>query len=164
MMGLSSPVTTTGINEALTLINAMMDPQQAKRVLDELARQTDELNQARDASAALKAQADADRAAADKLKAELDAHAQDLVSREQAHNAAVDALAVAHDNLSSDMAALDASRRSATDDHTRREVAVAAREAAVTEREQKNAAETETLKAMRQDLEERLTKLRSFVA
>jgi chromosome segregation ATPase len=164
MMGLSVAPTPAAISDALSLVNVMLDPQQAKRMLEELQAQTAAAEKAKADAAAAQAQVDADRAVADRLKAELDAQGQDLAGREQAHNAATDALAAAHDKVSSDMAALDANRRSASDDHTRREVAVAAREAAVTEREQKNAAETETLKTMRQDLEERLTKLRSFVA
>ncbi len=164
MMGLSSPVTSTGISEALNLINAMLDPQQAKRALEELQNQVDALNKKQAEVAALQKQASDDRAAADKLKAELDAHAQDLAGREQKHNAAADALAVTHDKVWNDLAALGRERESTSNDFTRRENAVAAREAAVTDREQKNADEAATLKTMRLGLEDRLAKIRAISA
>jgi hypothetical protein len=163
MMG-STTVTSAGINDALTLVNAMLDPQQAKRGLEELAQRFDELDKKQAEVAALQKQASDDRAAADKLKAELDAHAQDLATREQAHNAALSEFTVVHDKLSSDMAAHDANRKTTSDDLTRREVAIAAREAAVEASEQRNVDEAATLETMRKDLEDRLAKIRSFVA
>ena len=88
MMGLSVAPTPAAISDALSLVNAMLDPQQAKRALEELQAQTAAAEKAKADAAAAQARVDADRAVADRLKAELDAQGQDLASREQKHNAA----------------------------------------------------------------------------
>ena len=78
-----------GPEEVIKIATAMAMPAAAKARLQDIGQQLDALNKRREEIAALKAQADADRIAADKFKAELDARAQDLANREQQNNAAL---------------------------------------------------------------------------
>ena len=87
-MGLSAPLTTATINEGLSLLAAMADPQTAKRVLNDLSNQIATLNEARDEATAMqqaaqKDRADADRALADRAAA-LNSREADLTAREAA--------------------------------------------------------------------------------
>jgi chromosome segregation ATPase len=84
MMGLSSPVTTSTVNDALALINVMLDPQQAKRTLTELSEQIDKLEKARAEATAEQQRASRDRAEADKRIAEAETRVGAIQAREQA--------------------------------------------------------------------------------
>ena len=91
MMGLSQG--SPGPEEVIKIATAMAMPAAAKARLQDIGQQLDALNKRREEIAALQAQKDADRSAADKFKAELDARAQDLANREQQLNARADKFA-----------------------------------------------------------------------
>jgi multidrug resistance efflux pump len=80
MMGLS--VSPTSMSEALTLLNAMLDPAKVKQAMDEFAVQFAALNTLRDEVAAAQKQADADRAAADQMMADVARREAELAGRE----------------------------------------------------------------------------------
>jgi septal ring factor EnvC (AmiA/AmiB activator) len=85
MMGLSQGA--PGPEEVIKIATAMAMPAAAKARLQDIGQQLDALNKRREEIATLQAQIDAARSAADKFKAELDVHAQDLANREQQLNA-----------------------------------------------------------------------------
>jgi hypothetical protein len=84
MMGLSSPITASTLSEALSLINAVLDPQTAKAGLEALRAEIGALNKARDAAVAEQQKAAADRAAADARIAEAETRIGAIADREQA--------------------------------------------------------------------------------
>jgi hypothetical protein len=83
MMG-SSVLTTTTVSEALTLINVMLDPQQAKRILTELAAETTRHEEARATAVEEQQRASRDRADADKRITQAEAAASAIRAREEA--------------------------------------------------------------------------------
>jgi hypothetical protein len=84
MMGLSTVPAPAAISEALTLVNAMLDPAKAKAMLEELAQQVDALNKARDAAVAEQQKAAADRVAADARINEAETRVGAIAEREKA--------------------------------------------------------------------------------
>jgi hypothetical protein len=82
LMG-SSVLTTSTVSEALSLIGVMLDPQQAKRVLEELAQKVAELDKKQAEVAALQKQAETDRAAADARVAEAETRVSAIAEREK---------------------------------------------------------------------------------
>jgi hypothetical protein len=83
MMG-STTVTSSTISEALTLINAVLDPQTAKQGLEQLRAETAKHEQARVAAIEEQKKAAADRAAADAAMSQLADRAAALAEREHA--------------------------------------------------------------------------------
>jgi septal ring factor EnvC (AmiA/AmiB activator) len=80
MMGLSILPSPTTLDNAVALVNAMLDPARAKEILQQLSDQTTSLNRLRDEIVEMQKKVDADRVAADaaladaqRLKAEADA-------------------------------------------------------------------------------------------
>jgi hypothetical protein len=83
MMG-SSIVASSTISEALSLINAVLDPQTAKAGLEELRAETAKHEQARVAAIEEQKKAASDRAAADTAMAALANREAELAEREHA--------------------------------------------------------------------------------
>jgi septal ring factor EnvC (AmiA/AmiB activator) len=70
MMGLSILPSPTTLDNAVALVNAMLDPARAKEILQQLSDQTTSLNRLRGEILEMQKQVDADRAAADAALAE----------------------------------------------------------------------------------------------
>ena len=83
MMG-SSTITSATLSDALSLINAVLDPQTAKAGLEELRAETAKLEQARVAALEEQKKAAADRATADAAMAALADRTAALDEREHA--------------------------------------------------------------------------------
>jgi phage-related tail protein len=90
MMGLSILPTPSTLDNAVALVNAMLDPARAKEILQQLSDQTTSLNRLRDEILEMQKKVDADRVAADaaladaqRLKAEADAASAALDSDRQ---------------------------------------------------------------------------------
>ena|SRR6266446_2274182 len=86
MMGLSILPTPSALDNAVALVNAMLDPARAKEILQQLSDQTASLNRLRDEILEMQKKVDADRAAADAALAE----AQRLKAEADAAHAALD--------------------------------------------------------------------------
>jgi hypothetical protein len=84
MMGLSVPPSSSTVSEALTLVGVMLDPQQAKRVLEQLASETAKHEAARVAAIEAQQKAAADRAEADGRIAQAEAVVAAIQAREVA--------------------------------------------------------------------------------
>jgi plasmid stabilization system protein ParE len=84
MMGLSVAPTPDAISDALSLINVMIDPAQAKRTLEELRDQVAALNKARDEATAEQKRAAAATAEADAAMAKLADREAAVTEREHA--------------------------------------------------------------------------------
>jgi septal ring factor EnvC (AmiA/AmiB activator) len=84
MMGLSTVPAPAAINEALSLINVMLDPQQAKQNLEQLRAEIAKLEQARVTAVEEQKKAAADRAAADARIAQAEAAVAAIQQREEA--------------------------------------------------------------------------------
>ena len=83
MMG-SSTITSATLSDALSLINAVLDPQTAKQNLEQLRAEIAELEKARAAAVAEQQKAASDRAAADARIAEAETRVGAIADREQA--------------------------------------------------------------------------------
>jgi hypothetical protein len=81
MMG-STTITSATITESLALINAMLDPQMAKRVLEELDQKVEAFNKARDEATAAQKQAEQAQADANAAMAQLADREAALAERE----------------------------------------------------------------------------------
>jgi septal ring factor EnvC (AmiA/AmiB activator) len=84
MMGMSTVPAPATISEALSLINVMLDPAQAKQNLEQLRAEIAKLEQARVAAIEAQKQAADDRAAADARIAEAETRIGAIADREQA--------------------------------------------------------------------------------
>jgi hypothetical protein len=84
MMGLSTVPAPAAISEALSLINVMLDPQQAKQNLEQLRAAIAEHEQARAAAVAEQQKAAAERATADAAMAQLADREAAVAEREHA--------------------------------------------------------------------------------
>jgi chromosome segregation ATPase len=161
MMGVS--ISPTSVSDALTLLNAMLEPKKAKQVMEELGKQIAEFQKLRDEAHAMQKAAADERAAADEALAKVTSRAEKAEELREANERKTAELSVREQAVAGQEAAIGKWKEECEATLTGRESSVKHREQALKAAEADHKAKAEELAALQEDLTQRMAKLKQLI-